>query len=141
MASFKAQQITEFSVIQMFDLVNDISQYSQFLPGCTKSIILTNTPTMISAELTISLGPVTQEFATQNFITKPHSIHMTKLYGPFKKLDGIWQFTPLQSGSLISLNLEYEFNNPMLALILNPAFSRITQSMINAFVHRAQHIY
>lgn len=141
MVHFATSQATEFTAEQMFALVNDVAAYSQFLPGCTKSVVLTTTPQEITAELTLSAGPITQEFATKNTLSYPTQIRMTKLSGPFKKLDGMWEFQQLTHGSLISLKLEYEFNNKMLALMLNRAFSSLTKSMVSAFITRAQQIY
>jgi len=141
MVSFSKEQITPFTHEQMFALVNDVANYSQFLPGCTSSQVLTKTEDELTAELTLNIGPITQVFATKNYLNYPHHIRMTKLYGPFKTLEGGWTFKPLAEHSVISLNLEYEFNNKITATLLAPLFSNVTKSMIHAFVQRAHQVY
>ena len=43
--------------------------------------------------------------------------------------------------SKVSLNLEYEFSGRLLDTVLGPVFHYITDSMVEAFVKRAEAIY
>jgi ribosome-associated toxin RatA of RatAB toxin-antitoxin module len=132
---------TRYNSSQMFSLVNDVANYQEFLPGCKKSTIISQNEHEIIAELTVTLGLITQVFATKNTLSYPHQIKMSKLYGPFNKLDGAWGFENTPQGCIISLQLNYEFNNKLLAHALTPAFNILTKSMLNAFINRAQQVY
>ncbi len=62
--------------------------------------------------------------------------------GPFKKLEGIWQFQPLgEQGCKIMLDLEFEFSNRLIGMSFGPLFGQMAGSLVDAFTQRANHIY
>ena len=61
--------------------------------------------------------------------------------GPFKQLNGEWQFVPLQENACkIVFKLNYEFANSMLEKIIAPVFSHIANTFVDSFVKRADSI-
>ena len=59
--------------------------------------------------------------------------------GPFRSLDGTWEFLPLgEQGCRVELRLHYEFSNRVIEKIVGPVFSHIANTFVEAFVRRAE---
>lgn len=122
----------------MYDLVNDINSYSNFIPLCRSSEVHEQQDHQLRATLKIALGKAGFEFTTVNTMEKARSISMKLVDGPFKSLKGIWRFTPLESqGCFISLHFDFEFSNKILTVALNPLFKQLCDSMIESFSKQA----
>ena len=62
--------------------------------------------------------------------------------GPFKNLDGTWQFEPLgETACKVSLHLEFEFSSKLIGITLGPVFSKIANNLVDAFIKRAESVY
>ena len=65
--------------------------------------------------------------------------------GPFSKLSGQWDFTPVGDASeracKVELTLRYDFASVALAAVVGPVFDKIAGSLVDAFVKRAGHVY
>jgi len=62
--------------------------------------------------------------------------------GPFKQLDGHWQFIELRPDACkIEFRLNYEFANNLLEKIIAPVFSHIANTFVDGFVARADKVY
>jgi ribosome-associated toxin RatA of RatAB toxin-antitoxin module len=69
-------------------------------------------------------------------------IEMRLVEGPFKHLFGYWSFLALdERASKVSLDMEFEFSNAMLGLVMGPVFSRIANDLVDSFRRRAERIY
>ena len=127
---------------QMYRLVNDIEAYPEFLPWCTEAIISNHSSNEIVADVSISVGKIKKIFTTKNTMQQDSSISMKLIKGPFKKLNGEWKFqNNSEGGSIVSLNMEFEFKNKLLKYAFGSAFVVITDSLVDAFVERAKIIY
>ena len=84
-----------YAAEQLFDLVNDIAAYPQYMDGCVAATVLLSTPEIVEARLELSRAGITQAFATRNRLQRPQSIDMELLEGPFTALSGRWQFLAL----------------------------------------------
>ncbi|NVJ66431.1 MAG: type II toxin-antitoxin system RatA family toxin [Gammaproteobacteria bacterium] len=142
MKKVNRQAIVPYSCQQMFELVNDIEQYPEFLPYCGGSEIIERQAERVIATLTVSKGSFEQRFTTKN-INKPFSaIEMSLVDGPFKYLNGLWSFTELsEQASKIELTIEYEFSNKLLGLAFGNIFSQLAESFVDAFTQRARELY
>jgi ribosome-associated toxin RatA of RatAB toxin-antitoxin module len=62
--------------------------------------------------------------------------------GPFKQLDGVWNFIPLgeEQACRVELKLSYSFDSVFGALV-GPVFDRIAATLVDAFVKRAEVVY
>ena len=76
----------------MFELVNNINDYSQFLNWCDSSSILNQSDNQITASVQINKGGIKQTFSTLNTLTPYKSIAMELVDGPFDVLSGEWRF-------------------------------------------------
>ena len=82
--------LVPYSAEQMYQLVNDVQSYPQFLPGCTGSRVLESTPGQMTAAVDVSKAGISKTFTTRNQLTSNQSILMHLVDGPFKKLIGGW---------------------------------------------------
>jgi ribosome-associated toxin RatA of RatAB toxin-antitoxin module len=54
----------------------------------------------------------------------------------------MWRFTPLgETACKIQLRLSYEFSNKLLEKLVGRVFGYIANSLVDAFVRRAQQLY
>lgn len=142
MAKINCEKIEPFSASQLFLLVNDIPSYTQFVPGCTQSGILSQHNNMIHAYIKMEKLGFSQRFSTQNKLYFPDKIEMSLIDGPFKQLSGEWIFTdlPNQKGK-IELVLNFEMKNKILDLTLSPLFNELMKNMVEAFSRQAHQSY
>jgi len=126
----------------MFELVNNIDDYSQFLNWCDSSSILNQTDNQITASVEINKGGIKQTFSTLNTLTPFQSIAMELVDGPFDELSGEWRFEPLgENAAKIHLDLQFKFKSILIDIALSPVFKNIANSQLDSFVARAKYIY
>lgn len=134
--------LVPYSCQQMFDLVNDIPAYPEFIPGCSDARILQQEGQHIDAELAISKAGFEQKFATRNYLVEPSRIDMQLLSGPFKSLQGGWRFEPMDSDACkVILHLDFEFSSRMLQFAFGKIFNEVNRRMVDAFAQRAKTVY
>jgi ribosome-associated toxin RatA of RatAB toxin-antitoxin module len=134
--------IVPYTPQQMFELVNNIDDYSQFLNWCDFSSILNQSDDQITASVQINQGGLKQSFSTLNTLTPYKSIEMQLLDGPFDELSGEWRFETLgENASKVHLTLQFKFKSMLIDMALSPIFKSIANSQLDAFVARAKYIY
>jgi ribosome-associated toxin RatA of RatAB toxin-antitoxin module len=134
--------IVPYTPQQMFELVNNIDDYSQFLNWCGSSSILNQSDDQITASVQINQGGLKQSFSTLNTLTPYKSIEMQLLDGPFDELSGEWRFETLgENASKVHLTLQFKFKSMVIDMALSPIFKSIANSQLDAFVARAKYIY
>lgn len=126
----------------MFDLVNDIEAYPQFMDGCTNAKILKREGEWLEARLELSKAGVSQSFVTRNQLKAPESMSMILIDGPFKMLQGCWRFTTLgNTACKVSFELEFELQNKLLGMAFGKMFESIANKQVDALCERAKKVY
>ncbi|PMH37533.1 ubiquinone-binding protein [Vibrio sp. 10N.286.49.B3] len=134
--------LVSFSAGQMYDLVNDVARYPEFLPGCSGSRILESSPTVMVASVDVSKAGISKTFTTSNQLDTENAILMQLVDGPFKTLQGGWFFTPLDDYACkVELKLDFEFSSKMIEMAFGKIFNELTSNMVNAFTQRAKQVY
>jgi ribosome-associated toxin RatA of RatAB toxin-antitoxin module len=134
--------LVPYSSAEMFDLVDAVEQYPQFLPWCGGAQVLAQRPDGKTARVDIDYHGVRAHFTTDNVNHRPESIVVTLRDGPFRHLHGEWRFRPLdESACKIEFELAYEFATQLLDKVVGPVFGHIANTFIDAFVRRAQALY
>ena len=142
MAVINKSALVPYTPIQMFKLVDDIEAYVEFLPWCSGSTVLARTDRDVTASLEISHSGFQKAFTTRNIYEVDYRINMTLVEGPFKKLEGVWQFQALgDQGCKIILDLEFEFKSRLIGMSFGPLFGQMAGSLVDAFTQRASNIY
>lgn len=131
-----------YSAADMYKLINEVTAYPKFLPGCTDAKIISSTPSTMTASLLVSKGGIQKWFTTENTLVENERVSMQLKDGPFKYLSGQWLLTPLNENACkISLELEYEFSNKLVAVAFGRIFDSLTNNMVQAFTNRAKEVY
>jgi len=142
MAQVDKLVLVEYGCGQMFALVRDVEQYPKFLPWCSGASVQAGEGGTIRASLDIDYHGVRTSFSTENVYREPSRIEMQLVEGPFRHLHGTWQFTPLgDTACKIQLRLVYEFSNRILEKLVGPVFGFIANSLVDAFVRRAEQLH
>lgn len=127
---------------QMYDLVNDIAAYPQFVPGCRGARILSRESDRLRASIDLAKGRIHQSFTTENTLYPARRIEMRLVQGPFKSLQGTWIFSPLGAeGCEVTLDMRFEFSSRLIALAFGRFFQELSNSLVDAFCRRAAEIY
>ena len=129
-----------YSARQMFDLVDDVTAYPEFLPWCSGATVLAQAAATKTARLEIDYRGVRAHFTTDNIAIPGKSIVVVLKDGPFRQLHGEWRFRALATqASKAEFVLNYEFATVVLEGIVGPVFNHIANTFIDAFVkHRRQ---
>ena len=129
------------SAEKMFGLVDAVEDYPKFLPWCGGTALLARDAINTKATIHINYHGIKQSFTTLNTKQMPKSMLISLVDGPFKQLNGEWQFVPLQENACkIVFKLNYEFANSMLEKIIAPVFSHIANTFVDSFVKRADNV-
>lgn len=142
MADVQKSVLVQYSAQQMYDLVEQVTVYPEFLPWCAGAAETRIDERTTHATLNIDYHHVRQSFTTEN-VKIPHQlIDITLERGPFKRLDGHWRFIPLgESACKIEFRLHYEFSQKLLEKLVGPVFHIIANSFVEAFIKRAEQLY
>lgn len=142
MATVKKSALVLYSAAQMYNLVNDIESYPQFLPWCRSTQVVVCGADEVRATIEMAKGAVHKSFTTTNRMQKHKMIDMRLLDGPFQRLEGYWCFDALRSDACkVSLDLEFEFSSAVLRRLIEPVFKQIANSLVDAFCKRAVELY
>jgi ribosome-associated toxin RatA of RatAB toxin-antitoxin module len=142
MQTVTASALVAYSSQQMFDLVNNIEAYPQFMPGCVGARVLSRGDDWLEAELDLNKSGFNQSFTTRNQLTAPDLIHMQLVAGPFSRLEGYWRFKSLnESACKVEFELNFELQNRFLQMAAGKMFASISQQQVDAICRRAETIY
>lgn len=131
-----------YSSEKMYNLVNNVSDYPLFLPWCKTVTVHSASESEIVATIAMGKMGLDKSFTTINSLIENQRITMALKEGPFSQLQGYWEFQSLGDlGCKISLNLEFEISNHLLRLSLGPVFTKITTTLMDSFIQRANKIY
>jgi ribosome-associated toxin RatA of RatAB toxin-antitoxin module len=127
---------------RMFALVDAVEQYPEFLPWCGGSECNYRDDQVTRATLHINYRGIRQSFSTENHKTAPSLMTIKLIEGPFRTLEGSWRFIDLAGkGCKVELSLHYEFTSRLLEKLIGPVFGYIANTMVDAFVKRADTLY
>ncbi|BBB28407.1 type II toxin-antitoxin system RatA family toxin [Neptunomonas japonica] len=130
------------SAQQMFDIVNDVLAYPDFLPWCAKTELLFEDEQQMEATLYLAKAGLKYSFTTHNNLARPTKIELELVEGPFSQLSGYWTFEALSDEACkVSLSLGFEFEGKLKNLAMSKVFNQVATTLVDAFVQRADAIY
>ena len=123
---------------KMFQLVDSVENYPQFLPWCGSTQIIERDNRKTIASIEINYKGIRQTFTTENTKKQNQEMIIKLIDGPFKSLSGEWMFKNLDKDSCqIELKLKYEFSNVILEKLISPVFNMIANTFIDEFIKEA----
>ena len=130
-----------YTTEQMFDLVNDVERYPEFLHWCRGARVDLVQGSTIEATLDIGVLGFHQSFRTRNTLQRPERIGIDLVSGPFRRLRGEWRFVTAPGGADVSLTLTFEVTLSPFGIVFAKVFEELAASQMTAFVGRAKKVY
>lgn len=133
--------IVPHSAERLYALVEDIESYPRFLPWCVGAQV-SRSPGSTLATLTLGMRGISHSLITRNENRPPEAIDLELVEGPFRHFAAAWRFQPLgERACKVEFSMEFEFASRALAVLLQPLFERIADSMVDAFTRRADEVH
>jgi len=138
MPSISRSALVEHSVARMFELVNDVPAYPRRFAWCSGAQVIESGHDRMLARLELGIGGISTWFTTENRLEPPHRIHMDLRDGPFRKLEGHWEFHALdESASKVTLRLDFEPRSRLLVPAMRLGLQGLADRMVDDFVRVA----
>ena len=127
---------------QMFNIVNDVKAYPEFLPWCSSTQIIDQGEQHLEATLNLSKAGLKYSFTTRNKLHPHDRMEIQLVEGPFSKLVGVWTFEALsEEACKVSLDMQFEFANKLAGMAMGKVFNQVATTLVDAFVQRADALY
>ncbi len=142
MQTVNKSALVPYSAVQMYELVNDVAAYPQFLPWCRTARVEDRRDDELLASIEMAKGRLHKSFTTRNRLYPHERIELFLVDGPFRHLHGVWRFQALREDACkVSLSLEFEFANLLIRTAVGPIFNRIADTLVDSFCRRAEQVY
>lgn len=142
MPKIHRSQRVPYTAAQMFDLVNDVEAYPEFLHGVRDARIEEEGDGYMLATIDVGLGGIHKSFTTQNTFERPHRLDIELVSGPFRHLDGLWEFEDVGENECeVSVTLTFEVAPSPLSVVFSMVFEELVRAQVAAFVQRAEAVY
>ena len=147
LTTIKRSALVMYSSQQMFDLVNDVASYPQYMANCVGAEVLEQSRNaqgqgVMIARLDLKKGGISYSFTTRNTLIQSDQISMSLEQGPFSRLTGEWSFKALtESACKVMLDLEFEFNSLSVGIASSGLFASVANNLVDALSQRAQEVY
>ena len=126
----------------MFDLVNDVEAYPKRFAWCAGAEVLERDDDVLVARLDLKFAGFRQSFTTRNAINPPTRLHMSLVDGPFRSLDGVWEFIALGNvGCKISFALDFDYAGRLGGGAIKLGFQGLANRMVDDFCREAERVY
>ena len=135
-----------YSASQMYALVADVENYSEFLPWCAAARVrkrfLEGPCEFLEADLVISFKVFREKFSSRVTLWKNSlKIDAEYLDGPFKYMKSNWVFYDTDDGCHVEFFVDFEFKSAILQRIIGVVFNEAMQRLVRAFEDRAATLY
>jgi len=142
MNEVRKSALVAYSAERIFDLIEAAEHYPAFLPWCAAATIIGRDEETVSARITIDYHGIRFNFATRNPKRRPEFMAIHLEHGPFRHFEGEWHLARLAADACrIEFALRYEFGSAITGRLAGPVFDRIANSLVDAFVARADEVY
>ena len=91
----------------------------------------------MEARLEFNLNGIITSFTTRNEICENKYINMKLIDGPFKYLDGKWEFKSIDKKTIIYLTINYEAESKIIEYTIGKSLEKITNYLVKAFINES----
>ncbi len=138
MPTITRSALVEHSAARMFALVNDVAAYPERFAWCSGAEVVESGEHRMVGRLELGIGGISTWFTTENRLQPPHRIDMALRDGPFRKLEGRWDFHALdESACKVTLSLDFEPRSRLLVPALKLGLQGLADRMVDDFVRVA----
>ena len=130
------------SPINIYEIVSDINFYSQFIPGCTSSEIISRKGNEVEAILGLKYLVMSGDFKSRVTLdSKKLTIISEGIEGPFNSILTKWSFDEADNGVLVNVNISLDLKNKIFEKILKRNIKKIISQVVISFEERADILY
>jgi len=134
--------LVKYSPAQMFDLVNEVEAYPKRFPWCVGAEILETQKDALVARLDLKFAGFHQSFTTRNTVDQPKRLQMDLVDGPFRSLEGVWDFIALgDAGCKVAFALDFDYAGKLGGSALKLGFQGLAGRMVGDFCREAERVY
>ncbi|MEX0617956.1 MAG: type II toxin-antitoxin system RatA family toxin [Pseudohongiellaceae bacterium] len=134
--------LVSFSAAQMYDLVNDIESYPEFMHGCVAASVISRDGNELVGSLTLSKAGLKHTFTTRNKLVRNREMSMELVEGAFRHFNACWRFKPLtETACKVTLEMDFAFVGGVMDFALEKLFRGTANALVDEVVERAQVIY
>lgn len=131
-----------YSADEVFNMVNDVARYREFLPFCIGSEVLEQSEHEMQARIAFSRMGMSQSLITRNRLTPYERIEIEFVSGPFDYLRGKWEFNALNAlACKVNFAVEFQLQARFLQFAATSAINQAVAQTVDAFQRRAVQIY
>lgn len=131
-----------YSPINIYEIVSDINFYSQFIPGCTSSEIISRKGNEVEAILGLKYLVMSGDFKSRVTLdSKKLTIISEGIEGPFNSILTKWSFDEADNGVLVNVNISLDLKNKIFEKILKRNIKKIISQVVTSFEERADILY
>ena len=139
-------RVLPYAPEQLFALVGDVEAYPQFVPWITAMRTWNGRAdaqvSTVDAEAQVGFSFLREKFATRvRRDAAAHTVDVSLLYGPFKRLSNQWRFLPHETGTTVEFVIDFAFKSRMLDAMLAANIDKAAAKLIGCFEDRARVIY
>lgn len=142
MIEIRRSALVKYSPAQMFDLVNEVEAYPKRFSWCAGAEVLQRQGDVLVARLDLKFAGFRQSFTTRNTVDPPVRLHMSLVEGPFRSLDGVWDFIALgDEGCKVAFALDFDYAGKLGGTALKLGFQGLAGRMVDDFCREAERVY
>jgi ribosome-associated toxin RatA of RatAB toxin-antitoxin module/CRP-like cAMP-binding protein len=125
----------------VFDIIEQAEHYPHFIPWCSGAEILERSEDIVAARVSMRVAGLQLSMETRNPKRRPEWLQLKMVRGPMRRFEGEWHLTPLNERACrVEFILTYDIGDGMIERVAGPVFARMADSMIDAYVARAEQI-
>lgn len=147
MPSFRERKTLPCPLGTVFDLVQDVERYPEFLPWCRAVRILSREAGgAFTAEMIVHFNGFSESYVSRVCPTPPQNgraaIDVSLVRGPFKHLTNAWQFDAVDDlHTAVECFVDFQFSSKILDKLIGGMFEKVSRKMVDAFEARANTLY
>lgn len=130
----------------MFDVIQDVERYHEFLPWCHSSVVKSRHKSFLTADLVVGFPPVVESYTSQVTLLRPYTIKAESTQGKlFSELINLWKFSPGLKGKpqtcIIDFHVSFDFRSAIASQVSHVFFNEVVRAMMGAFYNEAKRRY
>ena len=142
MIDISYKKTLNYSPKNIYEIVSDVDFYSQFIPGCVSSEIISREGNVIEAILELKYLVMSGKFKSRVTLDpKKLTIISEGIEGPFSSILTKWSFNEVDEGVLVNINIVLDLNNKIFESILKKNIKKIISKVVVSFEERADILY
>jgi len=142
MTEIERSALVPYSTRQMYELVNDIERYPDFMHGCLNAEVISQTGEELVGRLVLGKAGLRHAFTTRNHLTPYSQMDLELVEGPFRSFSATWHFKELTPEACkVTLTMHFDFSGGLLGFALEKLFHHSANRLVEDVVSRADVIY